>query len=431
MATVPNGKGTLGLAALDESLTLVKHEFGRPAPGPNDVHIDIKYCGMCHSDVHTVNGDWGSDNFPMAPGHEIAGVVRSVGSDVTKFKPGDRIGVGVSVDSCRECDECKSDLEQHCDGAVFTYGSQYPEGHGHDECSQTFTIGGYTTDIVVHERFAFHIPDSLSLEHTGPLLCAGITMYSPLNRHVKGKKNQRVGIVGFGGLGHMGVKIAKAMGAEGMSSLSLSLSLPIYLSLSIAVYTFLSLSLSLYIYLSFSFSILSHSHPFSPSSLSLSLSPHTQHTTHNTVTVFSRSNKKEEAASKLGANLVIHTDGRSIASLRRTYDVIIDTVSSSHDIMSIISTLRVGGTYVLVGGVSDPYPILAFPLLSNRHRIEGSGTGGMKETEEMLQFCAEHGVVPEIEIIHAREAEGVFKRLHEGTQPAARAVIDISTINEL
>eukprot|EP00933_Yihiella_yeosuensis_P024462 TRINITY_DN18979_c0_g1_i2.p1 TRINITY_DN18979_c0_g1~~TRINITY_DN18979_c0_g1_i2.p1 ORF type:complete len:365 (-),score=91.44 TRINITY_DN18979_c0_g1_i2:243-1337(-) len=214
MATIPDGKGTFMLAAHDESFKLSKVEIGRPEPGPDDVAIDLKYCGMCHSDLHTVNGEWGVGKYPIAVGHELGGIVRAVGANCTKLKVGDKVAVGCMVESCKNCELCSAGTEQHCLGMCQTYSSAYPKGCGHDECAGHHTNGGYSTGITVHQRFAFTVPEGMELPVAGVLCCAGITMYSPLARHVLGKQNMNVGIVGFGGLGMMGVKIAKAMGAS-------------------------------------------------------------------------------------------------------------------------------------------------------------------------------------------------------------------------
>lgn len=215
MATIKDGKGTLALAAFDTKAHLAKHEFGRPEPGPNDVKIDVKYCGMCHSDLHACNGDWGLPFFPITPGHEIAGIVSMVGSDVTTFKVGDRVGVGCFVDSCSECPQCKVGDQNYCSLQQQTYATMYTTGLGHDDCAGYHTNGGYSSQITVKSTFVYHAPDNMDLTYVGPLLCAGITMFSPLNRHVlKPGGKKVVGIVGFGGLGQIGVKIAKAMGAD-------------------------------------------------------------------------------------------------------------------------------------------------------------------------------------------------------------------------
>lgn len=210
MATIVGGKGSFMLAAHDKEYKMSKVEIGRPAPGPDDVAIDIVFCGMCHSDLHAINGDWGVNKYPLAPGHEIAGVVRSVGANVTKHKVGDHVAVGCMVLSCGECELCKTGLEQHCPKMTQTYSSEFPHG----EAAGNHTNGGYSTDITVHQKFVFHVPAGMPLETAGPLCCAGITTYSPLARHVKGKDNQHVAVVGLGGLGMCAVKIAKAMGAK-------------------------------------------------------------------------------------------------------------------------------------------------------------------------------------------------------------------------
>ena len=217
MATIKNGTGTTALAAFDESYALKKHEFGRPKPGPKDVSIDIQYCGMCHSDLHALNGDWGLGCYPLAAGHEISGTVKAVGSEVTAYSVGDAVGVGCFVSSCRTCDLCKNGEENLCKQSVQTYGNPFPEGKGHDDCANHFTNGGYTSDITVDEHFVYAVPDGMKIEHVGPLLCSGITMFSPLNKHIMkngGGEGKTVGIVGFGGLGNMGTKIAKAMGCK-------------------------------------------------------------------------------------------------------------------------------------------------------------------------------------------------------------------------
>ena len=370
MATIEKGTGTIALCAFNRTAELRKHEFGRPEPGPHDVAIDIKYCGMCHSDLHACKGDWGGDRYPIAPGHEIAGIVTAVGSSVSnsEFKVGDRVGVGCFVESCRKCKLCDEGLEQHCDHVVMTYSTPFPDGKGanFEKCVGYHTNGGYSTKIVVNKHFTYHVPENIKLEHAGPLLCAGITTFSPLNRHILqkgGGKGKHVGVVGFGGLGHMAVKIAKAMGAE--------------------------------------------------------------------VTVFSRNNKKEQQAKELGAGLLIHTDEEALKAAAHTFDVILDTVCASHDIASLMGTLTVGGQFVLLGGVPAPFSLSAFPLLMSRYSVEGSLVGGVPETQAMLDFCAEHNISPDCEIIHAKDASEHFKALNAGEVGATRAVIDMSTLGEL
>lgn len=361
MATIPNGTGTKALAVVEEGGELKPIEIGRPEPSINDVHIKVHYCGQCHSDLHATNGDWGVHLYPMAPGHEIAGTV--ISSKSSKFSVGQRVGVGCMVMSCMECDLCKDGLEQHCPGMTQTYSSPFPKGCGHDACAGYHTNGGYSEEIVVHERFVFALPENLAMEYVGPLLCAGITTYSPLNRYVKGKENQTVGVVGFGGLGMMTVKLAKAMGAD--------------------------------------------------------------------VTVFSRGTSKMDKAEAVGAKLVDHGDAEKLQAMARTMDTIIDTVSTGHEVAGIIGTLKVGGMYCFLGGVPTPYPISAFQLLFNRYSVSGSLIGGVPETAEMLQFCADHNVLPDIEVIPASGAAKVFADFEKGTVGAVRKVIDMSTIGEL
>ena len=368
MATIADGTGTIALAAFDTTSGLKRHEFGRPEVGSKGVHIDIQYCGMCHSDLHATNGDWGLQCFPLTPGHEIAGTVKAVGPDVKGFKVGDRVGVGCFVESCRSCECCTQGLEQHCPQGVQTYSSPFPEGKGENFAKAVghHTNGGYSTDIVVDEHFVFQVPEKIQLEHAGPLLCAGITTFSPLNRHILqkgGGAGKNVGVVGFGGLGHMAVKLAKAMGAS--------------------------------------------------------------------VTVFSRSDKKAAAAKTLGADLLVHSDEEALKGAARKFDVILDTVSNPHPMMPLVGTLKVGGSFVLVGGVAQPFEVGAFPLLFNRHSIEGTLVGGVPETKEMLEFCAKHDIIPDIKVIAASEASDQFKAMANGTAFAERAVIDMSTIKDL
>jgi uncharacterized zinc-type alcohol dehydrogenase-like protein len=320
------------------------------------------------SSFAAVNGDWGIDTYPFTPGHEIAGIVGAVGSSVTDFKVGDEVGVGCFVNSCRNCDLCSADLEQHCPGGVQTYSTPWPAGKGENykECEGNMTSGGYSDKITVDEHFCFKVPESISLEVVGPLLCAGITTFSPLNRHILqkgGGKGKRVGVVGFGGLGHMAIKLAKAMGAE--------------------------------------------------------------------VTVLSRSLAKANEAKALGADIMVHTDPEVLKASVRTFDVILDTVAVGHPVADIVNTLKVGGNYVLLGAIPTPFEIGAFSLLFNRYSVEGSLVGGMAETQQMLDFCAEHGIVPECKTIHAKDASAHFVSMAKGETGAIRAVIDISTIKEL
>jgi uncharacterized zinc-type alcohol dehydrogenase-like protein len=314
------------------------------------------------------NGDWGINKYPITPGHEIAGVVGAVGSSVTDFKVGDEVGVGCFISSCRSCDLCADGLEQHCLGGIQTYSTPFPTGKGENykECEGYHTNGGYSDRIVVDEHFCFKVPESISLEVVGPLLCAGITTFSPLNRHILqkgGGKGKRVGVVGLGGLGHMAVKLAKAMGAE--------------------------------------------------------------------VTVLSRSMSKDAEAKALGADIMVHTDPDALVAAARTFDVIIDTVAVSHPVAPIVNTLKVGGAMVLLGGIPSPFELSGFALLANRYSVEGSLVGGMAETQQMLDFCAEHGVVPECKTIHAKDATELFVAMAKGESGAIRAVIDMSTLKDL
>lgn len=366
MATIPNGTGTLALCAFDKQAKLERHEFGRPAPGPNDVALDVVYCGMCHSDLHACNGDWGLECFPIAPGHEVAGVVTEVGSDVSDLKVGDKVGVGCFVGSCGSCDQCVEGCQNLCRQHIQTYSSTYPKGKGHDECAGHHTNGGYTSKMTVQSDFVFKIPDNIGMEYVGPLLCAGITMFSPLNKHVLKKENgkpKHVGIVGFGGLGQMGVKIAKAMGAS--------------------------------------------------------------------VTVLSRSTAKKEQAAALGAEILAHSDDEAMKAAAYSFDVVLDTVSSPHEIAPIMSTLKIGGAYVCIGAIGQPVGVVPMGLIFNHYSLEGSLVGGIPETQEMLEFCAKHNVLPEVKVIDAKDATAQFEALHAGTAGAARAVIDMSTLKDL
>lgn len=370
MATNATGtKNARALAAFDTKAELVCVEISRPDVGPHDVNVDIKYCGQCHSDCHACNGDWGLDSWPIAPGHEIAGVVTSVGSEVKKFKVGENVGIGCMVESCRSCDLCKQGLEQHCPNMVQTYGSVFPKGKGENfkDAVDYHTNGGYSTSIIVNEDFVFSIPESMKMEYVGVLLCAGITTFSPLNRHILqkgGGKGKTVAIVGFGGLGQMAVKIAKAMGVD-------------------------------------------------------------------SVTILSRSESKRAAAEKMGCEYLVHSNEEEVKAATRTFDVVLDSVSAPHDIAPLVNTLKVGGAYVLLGAVGKPFEISAFNLLFNRHSIEGSLIGGLPETQEMLDFCAEHGIEPEYRIIDAKDANEQFQAMMNGTASADRCVIDMATIHNM
>ena len=320
--------------------------------GPHDVRIDIQFCGICHSDIHTVRGEWGDRPWPLAPGHEIAGIVSAVGGSVTKHAVGDRVGVGCLVDSCRECDNCKAGLEQYCSGgATQTYGSVDRDG--------TITQGGYSTQVVVTEDFVLRIPDGIELDAAAPLLCAGITLYSPL-RHWGAGPGKRVAIVGLGGLGHMGVKLAHALGAE--------------------------------------------------------------------VTVLSQSLKKKEDGLRLGADHYYATgDPDTFARLAGSFDLIINTVSAKLDLDAYLGLLDVDGTLVNVGAPAEPLPVNVFSLIPQRRSFAGSMIGGIPETQEMLDFCAEHGIGSEIEVIPAEMINEALDRV-VASDVRYRFVIDTTTL---
>jgi len=342
-----------GYAAHSAESQLVPFSFERRALRPDDVEIEILYCGICHTDIHHVRSDWGKEEYPIVPGHEIVGRVTKVGSEVTKFSIGQPVGVGCLVDSCRECQACQHDQEQYCDDFVPTYGS-------HDRHDGTITYGGYSEKVVVSERFVLHIPPNLDLAAAAPLLCAGITVYSPLRRWQIGR-GKRVAVIGLGGLGHMGVKIAKAMGAE--------------------------------------------------------------------VTLFSRSKGKEEDAYCLGAdNVVISTSESQMQAVKSTFDLIIDTIPYNHDVNPYLNTLAPDGALVLVGYFGPLEPtVQTSPLIARGKSLTGSLIGGLAQTQEMLDFCGEHNVVADIEMIDMKEINEAFERLLKA-DVKYRFVIDMSTL---
>ncbi|MFF3329175.1 NAD(P)-dependent alcohol dehydrogenase [Streptomyces sp. NPDC002888] len=324
----------------------------RRTVGEFDVLIDIKFSGICHSDIHQAREGWGEAIFPMVPGHEIAGVVSEVGPGVTKFAVGDRVGVGCLVDSCRECDNCKAGLEQYCTGgSVGTYNALDKNGEP--------TYGGYAEKIVVDENFVLRVPDGLKLDEAAPLLCAGITTYSPL-RHWNAGPGKKVAILGMGGLGHMGVKIAHALGAE--------------------------------------------------------------------VTVLSQSLRKKDDGLKLGADHYYATsDPETFKKLAGTFDLILSTVSAPLDLDAFLSLLRTDGAFVNVGAPEEPVALNLFSVIAGRKTLAGSGIGGIQETQEMLDFCAEHGFGAEIELIRADQINEAYERVL-GSDVRYRFVIDTATI---
>jgi alcohol dehydrogenase (NADP+) len=329
-------------------------EIERRALGPRDVRIDIKFCGICHSDIHFARGEWGEVPYPAVPGHEIAGIVAEVGSDATKFAPGDRVGVGCMVNSCRECENCLAGNEQYClAGNTQTNCSVDRDG--------TITHGGYSDHVVVDQDFVVHIPDDLPLDAAAPLLCAGITTYSPL-RHWSAGPGKHVGIVGLGGLGHMAVKIAKAMGAE--------------------------------------------------------------------VTVLSQSLRKQQDGLKLGADDYYATsDEATFETLAGSFDLIVNTVSAGIDIGRFLTLLKTDGALVNVGAPPQPLPVPAMQLILQRRTFAGSAIGSIRETQEMLDFCAEHGISAEIEVVSADQVNDAWQRVL-ASDVRYRFVIDNATLNE-
>ena len=329
--------------------------FERRSPRPDDVVIEILYCGVCHSDLHTARNDWGWTKYPMVPGHEIIGRVVEVGPQVTRFKAGDRVGVGCMVDSCQHCAPCNKGWEQYCEnGATYTY-------NGTDPVDASRTHGGYSEKVVVKQDFVLKVPDSLDLAGAAPLLCAGITTYSPL-RHWKVGSGSKVAVVGLGGLGHMGLKLAKAMGAE--------------------------------------------------------------------VMLFSRSSGKELDARRLGADhIVISSDAAQMAAVAGRFDLVIDTVPYVHDVNPYVATLAAGGTVVMVGYLG---PLEAFntgPLVFSRKALAGSLIGGVAETQEMLDFCGQHGITSDIEIIRIQDINEAYERLLKA-DVKYRFVIDLASLKQ-
>jgi uncharacterized zinc-type alcohol dehydrogenase-like protein len=340
-------------AAQDPKTPLAPWSLDRRDPKPNDVQIQILYCGVCHSDLHTVRNEWAGTVYPCVPGHEIVGRVTAVGKDVKGFKPGDLAGVGCLVDSCKECDNCKEGLEQYCsNGMVGTYNGQQKDGSGN-------TYGGYSNSIIVREEFVLRIPTNLPLDGVAPLLCAGITTYSPL-RHWKVGKGQKVAVLGLGGLGHMGVKLAVAMGAD--------------------------------------------------------------------VTMLSHTPSKEKDAKRLGAHhFILTSDQEQLKSAMGSFDFILDTVSADHDYNFYLGLLRTNGVMVCVGAPSTPAQVPAFNLIFGRKSIAGSLIGGIPETQEMLDFCAEHNIVSDIEVIAIKDINEAYERMLKG-DVRYRFVIDMATL---
>jgi uncharacterized zinc-type alcohol dehydrogenase-like protein len=346
---------TKSFAAQTATSPLAPYTLERRDPTATDVAIDILYCGVCHSDLHQVRDEWHNSIYPVVPGHEIVGRVTKVGKDVTKFREGDLAAVGCMVDSCRVCPNCSRGLEQYCEkGAIYTY-------NGADKHLGGVTYGGYSERIVVDQAFVLKVPENLDTAAVAPLLCAGITTYSPL-RHWKVGPGQKVGIVGLGGLGHMGVKFAHAFGAH--------------------------------------------------------------------VVLFTTSPRKAADALRLGADeVVLSKDANEMQKHSRSFDFILDAVSADHDINAYLSLLNVDGTLTLVGAPQRPLPVSAFTLLMGRRQFAGSGIGGIQETQEMLDFCGEHGIVSDIEQIGIQKINEAYERLLKG-DVKYRFVIDMSSLKQ-
>lgn len=339
-------------AAQNSTTPLAPFNFERRDVGPDDVKIDILYCGVCHSDLHQVRNEWGGSIYPMVPGHEIVGRITEVGSKVKNFTVGDLAGIGCFVDSCRTCPSCLANEEQYCDnGMVGTYNGRDKEGNP--------TYGGYSTQIVVDEKYTLHVSEKLAIEGVAPLLCAGITTYSPL-RHWNIGKGHKVAVVGLGGLGHMGVKFAVSFGAE--------------------------------------------------------------------VTVLSTSKSKEQDALNLGAHhFEITSEAETMKKLQGSFDFILSTISAPHDYNDYLALLSLNGTMVVVGVPPQPSTVQAFSLIGKRRSVAGSLIGGIKETQEMLDYCAGHNIVSDVEVINAADINDAYERMLKG-DVRYRFVIDIASI---
>jgi alcohol dehydrogenase (NADP+) len=339
-------------AASSASAPLGPFQIPRREPGPNDVVIAIEYCGVCHSDVHQVRNEWGFSRYPIVPGHEIVGTVVRTGGAAARFRLGERVGVGCFVDSCRACEACRQHEEQFCGGCVLTY-------NGLEKDGQTLTYGGYSAQIVVNESYVLRVPANIPPDRAAPLLCAGITTYSPLKQW-RVKAGDRIAVVGLGGLGHMGVKLASAMGAV--------------------------------------------------------------------VTVFSSSQRKREDAMRLGAQeFADSTDAGAFRTYQNHFDFILNTVSASIDLNAYLDLLKRDGTMVLVGAPEKPAPVAAFPLIMRRRRLAGSLIGGIKETQEMLDFCGQKGIGSDIELIPIDKINQAYDRMVKG-DVRYRFVIDLKSL---
>ncbi|WVZ94542.1 hypothetical protein U9M48_040422 [Paspalum notatum var. saurae] len=346
------GKKAVGLAALDASGHLAPLAITRRSTGDDDVAIKILYCGVCHSDLHSIKNEWHNTTYPIVPGHEIAGVVTEVGKKVTKFKPGDRVGVGCMVNSCQSCDVCAAGFENHCRGIVFTYNSADPADGG------SITLGGYSTAVVVHERFVVRFPDGMPLDRGAPLLCAGITVYSPMKYHGLNAPGKHVGVVGLGGLGHVAVKFARAFGMK--------------------------------------------------------------------VTVISSSpEKRQEALERLGADaFVVSKNADEMKAAGSSLDGIINTVSANVPVAPFMALLKPNGKMIMVGLPDKALEIPPFDLIMGNKTLAGSCIGGMRDTQEMLDLAAEHGVTADVEVIGVDYVNTAMERLAKA-DVRYRFVIDI------
>lgn len=343
---------TKAFAALDPKKPLSAYSFERREPRANDVLIKIQFCGVCHSDIHQARNEWGGAKYPMVPGHEIVGHVERVGSAVTKHKVGDAVGIGCFVDACNACDACKRGLQQYCEkGVVWTYNGTEKDG--------TPTQGGYSTQIVAHEDYVLCVRDDQPLDRVAPLLCAGITTYSPL-KHWKVGKGHKLGVVGLGGLGHMGVKLGAALGAE--------------------------------------------------------------------VTVLSTSENKREDAKKLGAHdFLVTRDEKQFKAASTRFDFLLDTVSAPHDLAAYAGLLRTDGVMILVGVPDKAAELPAFALIARRRSVVGSLIGGIPETQEMLDFCAERGIAADVEVLPVAKVNDAYDRMMK-SDVRYRFVLDCSTL---
>lgn len=342
-------------AALSQADEVKPFNIVRRAVGSNDVQIQIAYCGVCHTDIHMVRNDWGTSMYPMVPGHEIVGYVTAIGANISNFKIGDRVGVGCFVDSCRTCEACQKHLEQYClNGMKMTYGSETEDVGG-------LTFGGYSQNIVVDKNYILHLPQNLDMKGIAPLLCAGITTYSPL-KHWNIKKDQVVGIIGLGGLGHMGIKFAKAMGA----------------------YTVMITS----------------------------------------------SPQKSQDAKRLGAdNVLLSNDETAMEKWAGKFDFLLNTIPVAHDINPYIGLLKFDSTMCMVGALDEFKSLQTFPMLLGRKTVAGSLIGGIKETQEMLDFCGRENITSDVEVISMQEINDAYTKI-ENAKVKYRFVIDMKSLNE-